>query len=67
MRKMFDTVSINGTVVIGEGEMDEAPMLYIGEKVGTRPSPRWTWRRSLEGTNILAKVFKCNVCSRYRR
>jgi fructose-1,6-bisphosphatase II len=34
MRKMFDTVSVAGTVVIGEGEMDEAPMLYIGEKVG---------------------------------
>ena len=34
MRKAFDTVAIDGTVVIGEGEMDEAPMLYIGEKVG---------------------------------
>lgn len=34
MRKMFDSVPIHGTVVIGEGEMDEAPMLYIGEKVG---------------------------------
>jgi fructose-1,6-bisphosphatase II / sedoheptulose-1,7-bisphosphatase len=34
MRKAFDAVAIDGTVVIGEGEMDEAPMLYIGEKVG---------------------------------
>lgn len=34
MRKMFSTVDIDGTVVIGEGEMDEAPMLYIGERVG---------------------------------
>lgn len=34
MRRMFDTVDIDGTVVIGEGEMDEAPMLYIGEKIG---------------------------------
>ncbi len=34
MRKAFDGISINGTVVIGEGERDEAPMLYIGEKVG---------------------------------
>jgi fructose-1,6-bisphosphatase II len=34
MRKAFDSVFINGTVVIGEGERDEAPMLYIGEKVG---------------------------------
>lgn len=36
MRKMFDTIDINGVVVIGEGEMDEAPMLYIGEEVGLR-------------------------------
>ena len=34
MRKAFDSVNIDGTVVIGEGERDEAPMLYIGEKVG---------------------------------
>lgn len=34
MRKMFDTVNIDGVVVIGEGEIDEAPMLYIGEKIG---------------------------------
>ena len=36
MRKMFDTIDISGTVVIGEGEIDEAPMLYIGEKIGQR-------------------------------
>ena len=34
MRKAFDTLAIDGTVVIGEGERDEAPMLFIGEKVG---------------------------------
>lgn len=34
MRRMFDTLSIDGKVVIGEGEMDEAPMLYIGEQIG---------------------------------
>ncbi|MFY9285321.1 MAG: class II fructose-bisphosphatase [Tissierellaceae bacterium] len=34
MRRMFDTLDIDGVVVIGEGEMDEAPMLYIGEKIG---------------------------------
>jgi fructose-1,6-bisphosphatase II len=34
MRKAFDELNIDGTVVIGEGERDEAPMLYIGEKVG---------------------------------
>ncbi|HBU21980.1 TPA: class II fructose-bisphosphatase [Candidatus Beckwithbacteria bacterium] len=35
MRKFFNTVEFNGRVVIGEGEKDEAPMLYIGEKLGT--------------------------------
>lgn len=34
MRRMFDTVNIDGVVVIGEGEIDEAPMLYIGEEIG---------------------------------
>lgn len=34
MRKAFDSIDIDGTIVIGEGERDEAPMLYIGEKVG---------------------------------
>ncbi len=34
MRKVFDTIDIDGTIVIGEGERDQAPMLYIGEKVG---------------------------------
>src|SRR5438309_11747997 len=34
MRKTMDTVPMRGTIVIGEGERDEAPMLYIGEKVG---------------------------------
>ena len=35
MRKIFSKIDVEGTVVIGEGERDEAPMLYIGEKVGT--------------------------------
>ncbi|HAP32235.1 MAG TPA: fructose-bisphosphatase class II, partial [Firmicutes bacterium] len=39
MRYAFDTVYIDGVVVIGEGEMDEAPMLYIGEKVGAGTPP----------------------------
>src|SRR5947209_20624028 len=34
MRRVMETVPIDGTIVIGEGERDEAPMLYIGEKVG---------------------------------
>ena len=56
MRKMFDTVNIDGEVVIGEGEMDEAPMLYIGEKLGTGTAPAVDVAVDpLEGTNILAK------------
>ena len=56
MRAVFDTVNIDGTVVIGEGEMDEAPMLYIGEKVGTgRLSCVDVAVDPLEGTNIVAK------------
>lgn len=56
MRAVFDTVQINGTVVIGEGEMDEAPMLYIGEKVGTGVEPAVDVAVDpLEGTNLVAK------------
>lgn len=56
MRALFDTVAINGTVVIGEGEMDEAPMLYIGEKVGTGTAPELDIAVDpLEGTNLVAK------------
>lgn len=56
MRVMFDTVSVDGIVVIGEGEMDEAPMLYIGERVGTGVSPEVDIAVDpLEGTNIVAK------------
>lgn len=56
MRVMFDTVSIDGLVVIGEGEMDEAPMLYIGEQVGTGILPKVDIAVDpLEGTNLVAK------------
>lgn len=58
MRKAFDTVRIDGTVVIGEGERDEAPMLYIGEKVGFKKedSPAIDIALDpLEGTTICAK------------
>ena len=56
MREVFDTVHIDGTVVIGEGEMDEAPMLYIGEKVGTGAQPQVDVAVDpLEGTNLVAK------------
>ena len=55
MRKMFDTINISGTVVIGEGEMDEAPMLYIGEKVGLGGTEVDIAVDPLEGTNLTAK------------
>ncbi|MBV9655618.1 MAG: class II fructose-bisphosphatase [Acetobacteraceae bacterium] len=55
MRKAFDGVAIDGTVVIGEGEMDEAPMLYIGEKVGCGGPAIDIAVDPLEGTNIVAK------------
>ena len=55
MRKMFDTVNISGTVVIGEGEMDEAPMLYIGEKVGAGGPEVDIAVDPVEGTNLVAK------------
>jgi len=55
MRKAFDTVAIDGTVVIGEGEMDEAPMLYIGEKIGAGGPEVDIAVDPLEGTSITAK------------
>jgi len=56
MRRVLDTVSIDGVVVIGEGEMDEAPMLYIGEKVGSGVDPQVDVAVDpLEGTNLVAK------------
>ena len=63
MRREMDTVPIDGTVVIGEGERDEAPMLYIGEKVGLAhkaPESQRKWDEvdiavdPLEGTNLCA-------------
>ena len=55
MRRAFDSVAIEGTVVIGEGEMDEAPMLYIGERVGAGGPPMDIAVDPLEGTSITAK------------
>ncbi|MFC7477026.1 class II fructose-bisphosphatase [Dankookia sp. GCM10030260] len=55
MRKAFDTVAISGTVVIGEGEMDEAPMLYIGEHIGLGGPEVDIAVDPLEGTSITAK------------
>lgn len=58
MRSMFQTLDINGTVVIGEGEMDEAPMLYIGEKIGSciDTAPEIDIAVDpLDGTNLVAE------------
>jgi fructose-1,6-bisphosphatase II len=63
MRREMDNVPIDGTIVIGEGERDEAPMLYIGEKVGVANGHRGNGRSypaidiavdPLEGTNLCA-------------
>lgn len=55
MRAAFDSVNIAGTVVIGEGEMDEAPMLYIGEEVGAGGPRVDIAVDPVEGTNLVAK------------
>src|SRR3984957_8870776 len=56
MRLALNGLAIEGTVVIGEGERDEAPMLYIGEKVGSGHGPRIDIALDpLEGTTITAK------------
>ena len=56
MRKNLNKLDINGQVVIGEGELDEAPMLYIGEKLGTGKGPSIDIAVDpLEGTNFAAK------------
>src|SRR3989338_7563056 len=55
MRKMFNSIEFDGRVVIGEGERDEAPMLYIGEKVGSGGGARLDLALDpLEGTTICA-------------
>lgn len=58
MRKMFDTMDIDGVVVIGEGELDEAPMLYIGEQIGACGPDSLKVDIAvdpLDGTNCVAK------------
>ena len=56
MRKMLDTIDCKGVVVIGEGERDEAPMLFIGEEVGSGTGPEIEIALDpLEGTTICAQ------------
>ena len=55
MRKELNKIDMNGEIVIGEGELDKAPMLYIGEKVGTKNGPDLDIAVDpLEGTNFVA-------------
>jgi fructose-1,6-bisphosphatase II / sedoheptulose-1,7-bisphosphatase len=56
MRRELNKLPIDGTVVIGEGELDEAPMLFIGERVGTKNGPQVDIAVDpLEGTVLCAK------------
>ena len=56
MRNELNKINMDGTIVIGEGEMDEAPMLYIGEKVGTKKGQKLDIALDpIEGTNFVAK------------
>ena len=56
MRRELNKINMEGTVVIGEGEMDEAPMLYIGEKLGTLNGPKFDIAVDpLEGTKFTAR------------
>jgi fructose-1,6-bisphosphatase II / sedoheptulose-1,7-bisphosphatase len=58
MRTALNDIDMDGKVVIGEGERDEAPMLYIGEKVGTGTGPRIDIALDpLEGTTLCAKAM----------
>ena len=55
MRSEFNKIDMSGKIVIGEGEMDEAPMLYIGEEVGTKKGQKLDIAVDpLEGTNFVA-------------
>ena len=56
MRQQLNKINMKGKVVIGEGELDEAPMLYINEKLGTRKGDEFDIAVDpLEGTNFTAK------------
>jgi fructose-1,6-bisphosphatase II len=68
MRRAMDETELAGTIVIGEGERDEAPMLYIGEKVGRTPMDGETFPEvdiavdPLEGTNLCATGSPGSIC-----
>lgn len=68
MRRVMDSVPMRGTIVIGEGERDEAPMLYIGEKVGRKETDGIPFPAvdiavdPLEGTNLCATGSPGSIC-----
>ena len=62
MRKLIGTVSMRGTVVIGEGEKDNAPMLYNGEQVGDGTGPECDVAVDpIDGTTMMAKGMKNSI------
>jgi len=64
MRRELNRLPIDGTVVIGEGELDEAPMLFIGEQVGTRTGPKVDIAVDpLEGTTLCAKNMPGSIAT----
>jgi fructose-1,6-bisphosphatase II / sedoheptulose-1,7-bisphosphatase len=64
MRRELNKLPIDGTVVIGEGELDEAPMLFIGEKVGNRSGPKVDIAVDpLEGTTLCAKNMPGSIAT----
>src|SRR5271163_3556805 len=64
MRRELNRLPINGTVVIGEGELDEAPMLFIGEKVGNGNGPMVDIAVDpLEGTNLCANDMPGSIAT----
>src|SRR5215475_12579800 len=62
MREAFNALAIDGTVVIGEGERDEAPMLFIGEAVGRGGMKVDIALDPLEGTTLTAKALPNAIC-----
>ena len=69
MRRELNKINMEGTIVIGEGEMDEAPMLYIGERLGTLNGPKFDIAVDpLEGTKFYSKQStKCFLCYSSRK
>ena len=64
MRSELNKIEMNGKIVIGEGELDQAPMLFIGEKLGTKNGPEFDIAVDpLEGTNFVANNLQIGRAS----